>query len=172
MRGIYFKDGIYVYEENISDVKNDYCVYSEHVYVFLYGNRVHICCGRITIDGVQIKRLDLGPGSFYPVFSPDFPMPLIVTYLNSIEANGVDAFMTNYKKDIEFAHNEMMELRSNFESQSLKDGDNKQFIRMINDINNALMVVMVILFNLNSYLPSGLENEKVITVYQSIKDSI
>ncbi len=44
-------------------------------------------------------------------------------------------------------------------------------LKELTQIRNLLLSVLAILFSLNNYMSAGLENEKVISVYQSIIDS-
>ena len=99
----------------------------------------------------------------------------IASHLNAIETNGVDAFFEHYKKSIEFLYGELKELNQKTESQlsiEREDSNIKILLSELTEIRDLLFSVLIILFSLNTYMSAGLENEKVISVFQSIMDSL
>lgn len=173
MNGIYFKDGIYVLVEN--DIENDFCIYhpSYKDNVFLYGGRIIITnyYGNtlLEIDGISIiniNNMQIGRA---------LTLPLIVSYLNAVETNGVDTFLENYKKSIEYLYSELKELSQKAESQlSIEQEDSKikGILSELSKIRGFLFFVLAILFSLSTYMSAGLENEKVISICQSVMDSL
>lgn len=174
MEGIYYKDGIYVLIDN--DNENNICIYHYNYRddVSLYAGRIKIKyrdkeTAYLLIDGISIIRIE--GKSVYNNLS----LSGIVSYLNAIEANGVDAFLDHYKKSIEFLYEELKEMNQKIESQlSLEQEDSKinDFLSELQKVRNLLFSVLAILFNLYTYMSAGLENEKVRSVYQSIIDSL
>ena len=175
MNGIYYKNGVYVLIEN--NTENDSCIY-HHEYkcdVTLYGGRVTIggtfsgLDADFKIDGISIVKMK------GIIIDKDLSLSTIVSHLNAIETNGVDAFLVNYKKSVEFLYNELKELNQKTESQlTLVQEDSKMKTLMfeLSKIRDVLFSVLAILFSLYMYMPAGLENEKVISVCQSVMDSL
>jgi hypothetical protein len=173
MPGIYFKDGIYVLTDN--DTENDICVYHYNKYfVSLYGGRIEIKrnyseTAYLTIDGISITNI------INKKICEDIPLSIITSYLNAIETNGVDTFLENYKKSIEFLYGELKDLNQRTESQlsiEKEDSKIKSLLAELTKIRELLFSVLAILFSLYTYMSAGLENEKVISVYQSVMDSL
>jgi hypothetical protein len=182
MNGIYYKEGIYVLIDN--DTNNDICIYHYDYKsnISLYGHRVQIRryhheTATLTIDGISIVKYDYSQQSNYTsnYISDALPISIIVSHLNSIATNGVDAFLENYKKSIEFLYGELKELNQKTESQlSIEQEDSKikKLISELDKIRTLLFSVLAILFSLYTYMSAGLENEKVISVYQSVIDTL
>jgi hypothetical protein len=174
MNGIYYKDGIYV---TIDDGKsrNDICVYNYHKdNISLYGGRIRITYGseeeaNLIVDGISIIKIR--DKSFIKVLL----LSEIVSHLNAIETNGVDAFLEHYKKSIEFLYSELKELNQKAESQltlEQEDSKIKNLLSELTKIRDLIFSVLAILFSLNTFMSAGLENEKVITICQSVMDSL
>lgn len=179
MVGICLKNGVYVLIDN--DEENDSCIYHPELkgLVTLLGGRVKINAkvdysydsenAFLTIDGISIIRLEDKSKYEY------LPISTIASHLNAIEANGVDAFLVNYKKSIEFLYGELKEIHHKTESQLTAENDDsklKNLLFELDSIKNLLISVLALLFNLHTYLTAGLENEKVISTCQSIIDSL
>jgi hypothetical protein len=171
MKAIYYKDGVYVLIES-DNHKNT--VYDNKVnkHVSLFGGRVEIRWyigdeAIIKVDGIKIEEINQ--------FSTKATIPLgkITSYLNAIEANGVDAFIENYKKSVELVYAELKDLSKETDFHlSSGTGNNKieSLLDQIEKIRNLLISVLGILFSLQTYMNAGLENEKVIAVAQSVID--
>ena len=175
-KGIYYKDGVYLFIENKEFDDNDEienCIlnlYFLYDYTFLFGGRVKLSHYGLAIDGISIQRVNVKS----KIVIDSLPPSLIVSHLNAIEVNGVDAFLENYKKSIEFIYTELKDL--NEEAQTLLSSENdeteiKNLLTKIKQIRDLLFSVLIILFSLYSYMSAGLENEKVISVTQSVIDS-
>lgn len=174
MNGIYFKEGIYV---AIDDGKsqNDICVYNYHKdYVSLYGGRIRITYSseeeaNLYVDGISIIKISDKKIQSALLLSE------IASHLNAIETNGVDAFLEHYKKSVEFLYNELKELNQKTESHltiEQEDSKVKSLLVELTKIRDLLFSVLAILFSLNTYMSAGLENEKVISICQSVMDSL
>ncbi|HHT97305.1 MAG TPA: hypothetical protein GXZ90_05370 [Clostridiales bacterium] len=187
MRGIYFKDGIYVLIENVykpdySIIEHDDCVLNNNKKrkQSLYGGIVNLEWPngdredvRISVNGVFLFIPMPSYGGH--TVSDWLSISLVCQYLNSIEINGVDAFVENYKKDLEFLYNKLEELKNNREEQlsSLTDDSSiKDMQSKIRNIKTMLMSILIVLFTFNSYLSAGLENQKIATVCQLIVDTM
>lgn len=185
MEGIFFKDGVYVLcPENY---KNEFCILAttNKLSPSLYGGRVKIrnaklynssgSTAQISVDGISIILLDKQYQSKDKmVITYDLPLSTVISILNAIETNGVDAFLEHYKKSIEFLYAELIELERKTESNLLTEQDEsiiKKLLEKLNAIRDVFVSVLIILFSLNLYMSAGLENEKVISVSQSIIDS-
>lgn len=174
MNGIYFKEGIYV---AIDDGKsqNDICVYNYHKdNVSLYGGRIRIIYGgeeeaNLYVDGISIIKISDDKIQSALLLSE------IASHLNAIETNGVDAFLEHYKKSVEFLYTELKELNQKTESLltiEQEDSKIKSLLVELTKIRDLLFSVLAILFSLNTYMSAGLENENVISVCQSVMDSL
>lgn len=174
MNGIYFKEGIYV---AIDDGKsqNDICVYNYHKdNVSLYGGRIRITFSseeeaNLYVDGISIIKISDKKIQSALLLSE------IASHLNAIETNGVDAFLEHYKKSVEFLYSELKELNQKTESQltiEQEDSKIKSLLVELTKIRDLLFSVLAILFSLNTYMSAGLENEKVISICQSVMDSL
>lgn len=174
MPGIYYKDGIYLLIDN--DNVNDIYVYHGYNkrYVSLYGGRISIKFSNSSraffyVDGISIINIR-GKS-----IESDLSLSEITSHLNAIETNGVDAFLEHYKKNIEFLYCEIKEMDQKIESQltiEQEDSIIKNLLSELGKIRDLLFGVLAILFSLNTHMPAGLENEKVISVCQSIMDSL
>lgn len=174
MNGIYFKEGIYV---AIDDGKsqNDICVYNYYKdNVSLYGGRIRITYSseeeaKLYVDGISIIKISDKKNQSALLLSE------IASHLNAIETNGVDAFLEHYKKSVEFLYTELKELNQKTESQltiEQEDSKIKSLLVELTKIRDLLFSVLAILFSLNTYMSAGLENEKVISICQSVMDSL
>lgn len=174
MNGIYFKEGIYV---AIDDGKsqNDICVYNYHKNnVSLYGGRIRITYSseeeaNLYVDGISIIKISDKKIQSALLLSE------IASHLNAIETNGIDAFLVHYKKSVEFLYTELKELNQKTESQltiEQEDSKIKSLLVELTKIRDLLFSVLAILFSLNTYMSAGLENEKVISICQSVMDSL
>lgn len=175
MNGIYFKEGIYV---AIDDGKsqNDICVYNYHKdNVSLYGGRIRITYSgeeeaNLYVDGISIIKI-----SDDKKIQSALLLSEIASHLNAIETNGVDAFLEHYKKSVEFLYTELKELNQKTESLltiEQEDSKIKSLLVELTKIRDLLFSVLAILFSLNTYMSAGLENENVISICQSVMDSL
>jgi hypothetical protein len=174
MNGIYYKEGIYVLIDN--DEKNDICVYhyDNKTQVSLYGGRVQIKgddfeWAYLNVDGISIVKIkSKSIESSLELFE-------IISHLNAMEANGVDAFIEHYKQSIEFAYDELKELKKETEFQLTSESDEsliKSLKSELKKLKDLLFAVFALLFSLHTFMSAGLENEKVISVCQSIMDTL
>lgn len=180
MEGIYFKDGVYVLIDN--DAEHDNCIFHSKVQisVSLYAGRVALREPKyplnavITVDGIDLVQFVKTPTQ-NPHMTEVLKFSTVVQYLNAIEANGVDAFMHNYKQSIEFLHEELTALRQRTELDlsTIEDDTKKSDILIkLERIKEMLLQILSILFTLKTFLSAGLENQKVDSIYQSIIDTI
>lgn len=179
MEGIYYKDGIYLVIDDDDDekyYKNDICVYNYRFKdnVSLYGSRISIKYSNSSraffyVDGISIiKVIDKSIKS-------ELSLSEIASHLNAIETNGADAFLEHYKKSIEFLYGELKEMDQKTESQLTIDQEDsiiKNLLSELGKIREMLFSILAILFSLNTHMSAGLENEKVVSVCQSIMDSL
>jgi hypothetical protein len=177
MRGIYYKEGIYVIIDN--DDENDICIYHYEYRdnVSLFGGRVEIHhrgieAAYLAVDGKPIINFDID--SKDPIKTA-IPLSEIVAHLNAIETNGADAFIKNYKQSIEFAYSELKELKKETEFR-ISSEKNERVIEVLlyklRKLNDLLFAVFALLFGLHTFMSAGLENDKIISVCQSIMDSL
>ena len=173
MNGIYFKEEIYVTLDD-GRSQNDICVYNYHKKnVSLYGGRIYITYrseeeANLYVDGISIITIS------YNEIQSALLLSEIASHLNAIETNGVDAFLEHYKKSVEFLYAELKELNQKTESQltiEQEDSKVKSLLVELTKIRDLLFSVLAILFSLNTYMSAGLENEKVISICQSVMDS-
>lgn len=174
MNGIYFKQGIYVAIDD-GKSKNDICVYNYHKdNVSLYGGRI-----RITFSSEEEANLYVDGISIIKICDKKIQSALllseIASHLNAIETNGADAFLEHYKKSVEILYTELKELNQKTESHltiEQEDSKVKSLLVELTKIRDLLFSVLAILFSLNKYMSAGLENEKVISICQSVMDSL
>jgi hypothetical protein len=177
MNGIYFKDGAYVLVDN--DEINDICLYHPlyRIKISLYGGRVHISryepswmdYSILTIDGISIFNMK------YAQMQEYLSHQTIISHLNSIETYGIDAFIENYKKSVEFLYSEVKNMHNIAEARlslSLNENQTTTILYELERIRTSLFAILALLFSLYSNMKTGLENDKVQLVYQSIKDII
>jgi Rad3-related DNA helicase len=174
MSGIYYKEGIYVVIDN--DNENDVCVYHyrNRYNVSLLGGRIEIQrtareTVSLTVDGISIVKID------NKLIRKELSLSTIASHLNAIEAHGADAFIENYKKNIEFLYDELKDFRQKTEMQLTSEQDDskiKSLLSKLEELKNLLFTVLAILFSLKNHMTAGLENEKVMSVCQSIMDSL
>lgn len=174
MDGIFYKEGIYVLVD--SDEKHDNCVYHYNYRdsIILLGGRIHIYyCSEtkayLTIDGIRI--IDIQSNTINTKLS----LFQITSYLNAIEANGVDAFLQNYKQSVEFIYYELKnicQMKTDQLASTQDDSKIKTLLSELEKLNNLLLSALTLLFSLKANMLAGLENERVISVYQSIMDSL
>lgn len=184
MNGIYFKDGVYVIIEN--NTNNDLCIWHNSFKrnITIYGGRVSIKHdnyydnAKLKIDEILIVQnyYHKSINNNYSLEIVEYlPLSEIVSHLNAIEANGVDAFLENYKKSIEFFYEELKEMNQKTENLLTSEKDDSKIKDLLSDlerIRRMLLAVLSVLFGLYKHMTAGLENEKVISVYQSIMDSL
>lgn len=174
MQGIFYKEGIYVLVD--SDEEHDNCVYHYRYRRgrVLLGGRVHICyCSQttayLTIDGIRIIDIQSNKKN------TELSLFQIMSYLNAIEANGVDAFLQNYKQSVEFIYHELKnicQMKTDQLASTQDDSKIKTLLSELEKLNNLLLSVLTLLFSLKANMLAGLENERVISVCQSIMDSL
>jgi hypothetical protein len=180
MKGIYYKDGIYVLIDN--EGKND--IHIQHSKykpeVSLFGGRVEIktnskayigAYADLIVDGISIVKIYGEHKSIHNYLT----YTEIVHHLNAMEANGVDAFMENYKESVKFAYSELKELTKETEFQLSSESEEsliKSLKSELSELKDILFKVFALLFSLNTFMSAGLENEKVISVCQSLLDSL
>jgi len=183
MDGIYYKEGIYLVIG--SDIQNDACIYhySYRNSVSLFGGRVRIrksdaIKAHLVVDGISIitfLKQHWNNGTITFLIITELELTTITAYLNAIEANGVDAFIQNYKQSVEYMYSELKDLCLKTEmhlSSEHEDSKLKRLLLELEQIRSMLFTVLAILFSLHTYMAAGLENEKVISVCQSIMDSL
>lgn len=174
MRGIYFKDGIYVTVDH--NEENEICVY-HYTYrdnVSLLGGRVEIRYSNeetafLMVDGKPIVNI-----SDYAV-EKSLTLSEITSHLNAMATNGVNAFIEHYKQSIEFAYGELKELKKETEFQLSSESNDTMIDSLkseLKKLKDLLFGVFALLFSLHTFMSAGLENEKVISVCQSIIDSL
>ena len=182
MLGIYYKDGVYVLIDN--DAKHENCIYHYDYRdkKLLYGGRISIKyastslkeTANLLIDGIEIIKLN--------VLSVDdkqtsniLHLSTITLYLNAIEANGVDAFMQHYKESLVLLQEDLLKLKQdNIEELStLNDESLIEAVKEeIKKIKALIYYIIGLVFTIRTFMSAGLENEKVISVYQSIMETI
>ena len=174
MRGIYFKDGIYVTIDN--DEENDICVYHYNYRdnVSLLGGRVDI---RYTAKETAFLKVDGKPivNISENAVEKALTVSEITSHLNAMATNGVDAFIEHYKQSIEFAYGELKELKKETEFQLSSESNDTMIDSLkseLKKLKDLLFAVFALLFSLHTFMSAGLENEKVISVCQSIIDSL
>lgn len=168
MVAIYFKDGVYVALDKV-DKESEFYITNESKMNYLYGGRITIDSyswrqWHIDIDGIRIIKYE-------DILTENFNINEVCAYLNAIEANGVDAFLENYKKSIEFLYTELKEREQKAETQLGVASDAsaiQTLLSSLEKIRNRLFILLGMLFSLYTQMPAGLENEKVISVYQSL----
>jgi hypothetical protein len=184
MNGIYYKEGIYLVIDN--DTQNDICIfhYNYKSKVSLYGGRISLSrysnnSGiRLSIDDVAVIKMNSAKWSDGVVrysIERDLSFQEVVSHLNAIEVQGVDAFIQNYKQSINFLYSELKELNQKTESLLTSEQDDSKLKSLLSElakIRDLLFLVLPILFSLQTFMIAGLENEKVISVCQSIMDSL
>ena len=173
MRGIYFKDGIYVTIDN--DEEHDNCVYhyNYRYNVSLLGGRVEIRYLKeetafLKVDGKPI--VNISDNTVEKVLT----LSEITSHLNAMATNGVDAFIEHYKQSVEFAYGELKELKKDTEFQLSSESNDSMIDSLkseLKKLKDILFAVFALLFSLHTFMSAGLENEKVISVCQSIIDS-
>ena len=179
MEGIYYKDGVYVLFDN--DEKHEDCVYH-----YSYRDRVLLNGGRIRIDyesketaflfvdGIEVINLNnLSEDKNH--IKKALNLSTIVQYLNAIEINGVEAFLQNYKERLQQLQVDLNDLKKKNESElpTITDESLLEEVKQeIKSIKKLLYYLFSVLFNLSLFLNTGLENEKIISVYQSIVETI
>jgi hypothetical protein len=191
MEALFFKDGIYIFQ-NIEDSANvdkiiadEDCIYCQdgknEDELVLYGGRVKVSnlYNRISyshiynsVYGAELY-VDEIPIVEFTKFNDSLRYEIgckIVSYLNAIETMGVDAFIKNYKESIEFLYHELKEQDGKLsdELNTSEDAKRKTVLQKIATIRDALLVVLSIFFSLKVHMIAGIENEKIIAVYQSI----
>lgn len=190
MNGIYYKEGIYLVIDN--DTQNDFCIFhynnKSNNYkskVSLYGGRISLSRYnynsqdiRLSIDDIAVIKMETAKWSDGEVtysIKRDLSFQEVVSHLNAIEVQGVDAFIQNYKQSINFLYSELKELNQKTESLLTSEQDDSKLKSLLSELANIrdlLFLVLPILFSLQTFMIAGLENEKVISVCQSIMDSL
>lgn len=184
MNGIYYKEGIYLVIDN--DTQNDICIFHDNYNseVSLYGGRIRLSryydnsSIRLSIDDIAVIKMETAKYSNgverYSI-ERDLSFQEVVSHLNAIEVQGVDAFIQNYKQSINFLYSELKELNQKTESLLTSEQDDSKLKSLLSElahIRDLLFLVLPILFSLQTFMIAGLENEKVISVCQSIMDSL
>lgn len=182
MKGIYYKDGVYLIIDH--DGEHENCVYHREnkSKVILYGGRVEIRryvtqyysdyeTLLLDIDGISILKIS----EYQASILKDLDIEIVTQYLNAMEANGVDAFMQHYKKSLELLQKDLQNLQEVKQSELIALNE-RTSMRKINEeiekIEKLLYYLFSIIFTLRTFMNAGLENEKVISVYQSIIETI
>lgn len=179
MAEICYKEGVYIrtdlpkHEDYVLTINN--IGEKKESRVYLYGGRVFINYYRswerptFFIDGIAIIKI------VDKEITSDLSLSEITSHLNAIETNGVDAFLEHYKNSVEFLYSELKELNQKTEFQLTIENDDSKIKNLLSDltqIRDMLFSILVILFSLNTHMSAGLENEKVVSVCQSIMDSL
>ena len=187
MGSLYIKEGIYLVIEDFYSfnekkyIEHDDCILNTRSKrkSNLYGGRVnlewfniHYENSLLKIDGINISNFPLD----YRNINDDLiPLSTIAQHLNAIETYGVDAFMLNYKESIETYYKELKEIRQILEVELSNEQDKSKIDNLLKDMKNLremLLYVLAISFSLDKYMNTGLENEKIMCVYQSIVDTL
>lgn len=179
MKLICYKDGVYIWID--SPKYDDYKLSINNIngkkesLVNLYGGRVFINYYSswenpyFSIDGISIVKFESKS------IKNRLELSEIVSHLNAIETNGVDAFLVHYKNSIEFLYGELKELNLKTESHLVmqkEDSEIESILLELSKIRDLLFSILAILFSLNNYMSAGLENEKIISICQSVMDSL
>lgn len=181
MAEIFFKDGIYLLiSKSQKDVNSDNCITKGGI-VNLYGNRVRLLKYdgylRFSIDGISIIKINGYKdryGEIYYSIESELSYEVVVSHLNAIEVYGLDAFIQNYKQNIVFLYGELKDINQKTESLLASEQNDSKIENLLNQlekIRKSLLLVLPILFSLQIFMIAGLENAKVLSVYQSIIDS-
>lgn len=185
MEAVYYKEGVYVVID--SSIDNDTCVYnySKKNNVVLWGGRIRIkrdhsngAYATLDIDGIPIGRLyhfAHSDSSFSLAIEKGLSLSTVASHLNAIEANGIDAFLENYKQSINSLYGELKELSIKTEMQLSSEQDESKITILLAElkrIRNVILSILAIIFSLQTNMTAGLENEKVMSVCQSIMDSL
>jgi len=176
MNGIYFKEGIYLAIDD-GKSRNDICIINYQKYkASLYGGRIRIIKSfdsdmeaNLYVDGISIIKISDKKIQIALLLSE------IASHLNAIETNGVDTFLEHYKKSVEFLYIELKELNQKTESLLTiehEDSKIKSLLVELTKIRDLIFSILAILFSLSTYMSAGLENEKVISICQSVMDSL
>lgn len=173
MEKIYFREGVYILINSDNKQTDCICDYWSNNPVTLWGGRVEIYNNysplRLEIDGISIIKFNKGFQMY------DLSYPEVVSHLNAMETNGVDAFLLNYKLSIEFLYDELKNIHQEATERLSSTQEEKRIKSILSEletIRESLLSVLSILFQLKVYMSAGLENEMVISVCQSIMDSL
>lgn len=182
MEGVYYKNGVYVLID--TDKMHEDCVYHYHYRdnVLLNGGRVRMKYASTTyrdtaflfIDGIEIINLN-NLSEDENQINKALNLSTIVQYLNAIEINGVEAFLQNYKESLEQLQVNLKDLKKEKESELSTITEEpllEEVKQEIKNIKKLLCYLFTVLFNLSLFICAGLENEKIISVYQSIIETI
>ncbi len=190
-RCIFYKNGVYVITTmNASTAKeNDaFICADDYQYVkndgYLYGGRVRIHFQNeviaysplrtigmnLVIDGIEIVNTTINEGK-------DLARDIesIMCHLNSIEANGVDAFLTNYKESIKATYEELKELRElqlRLIDKADDDEKKKDHLQTLEGILSRMTLLVWIIFSLSIRMPAALDNERITNAYEAVIEYI
>lgn len=178
--GIYYHDGVYVV--NDEQRKHESLIYNYYLTEsnILYGGRVVLkkpfcrhCFDDVIfiVDGITIVKLH---ADFKQIIK-ELDILMVAQYLNAIEVNGVDAFLKNYKESLEILQTDLNKLKEEAQTQLSTLSDDiliEKVGQEIDKIKQLLFYLIGVLFSLRAFISAGLENEKVISVYQSVLELI
>ena len=185
MKGIYYKDGVYVlidndeeHEDSIyhHEYRNNLTIYGGRVEVKKYTNSYGYSNGDLVlkIDGILIFKISEYATEFFNYLD----IEIVTQHLNAIEVNGVNAFMQYYKKKLEVLQEDLQNLKEAKQSElttmdeNIYNSSRGRIIEDLDKIGRMLYYLFSVIFTLGTLMNAGLENEKVISVYQSIMDTI
>ncbi len=174
MKCICLKDGIYVivdigYLRKVSVGK--VIISDAHTRALLYGGRVYLDYDKKSTNEINIKidgiNICTPGGGIY------LNMPRVVSHLNAIATNGVDAFLMNYKKALEQYYNDLKDLRQEISLgiSSTESSSNSELMEQLKSIMEKMTFIVSILFTLNIWMPAALDNQKVIDITEAIYES-
>ncbi len=181
---VYYKNGIYLVVER-EEITREEFEKDENIIVgyinwidiplrgSLYGGRVKLKADysnsgylNIYIDGIEIVDND---------GDTRMSVERLVGYLNAIEANGVDAFLKNYKESLNSYYNELKATLNDFnnlDTSALSEYQRKNIISAFATRIEKIPKILGIIVLLNIWMPAALDNEKVIETHESIIESI
>ena len=161
-------------EKDETIVVGDFRSYKEVSSKILYGGRVLIQRGNnvclLTIDGTEICRIVCyeNPNTIYKTYRVDRCLffEVVAAYLNQIEHLGVDAFLSNYKAQLQALKNEVADLLEKLELEQTVNYD-KTKVSILNNLRVFLQDLSLLAFTLFSSMNAGLENQVYINAYDA-----
>lgn len=132
----------------------------------LFGGRVRIDdiyddSLELKIDGFDIRKCDPDNYCFDCLSFEE-----VAAYLNQIEHLGVDAFLSNYKTQVQTLKNEVAGLLEKWEQQQAEHFDEIN-VDELNELRKFLLKLSMIVFNLLIGMNAGLENQDYINAYDN-----
>lgn len=187
-RCIFYKNGVYVIttmNARTASENDAFICADDRRYVknggYLYGGRVRVNYQEIYSYGQTFTRMNLViDGINIVAFIKEeqnlaVDIESVMCHLNSIEANGVDAFLANYKESIKATYEELKELRElqlRLIDTADDDEKKKDHLKTLEDILSKMTLLVWIVFSLSIRMPAALDNERVINAYEAVIESI